>query len=391
MNHTDDSIEQLLRDALHHRTASVVDDRSSRTALAVPSRPDRRNPGWLAAAATATAVGGVVLTATLLPRGSEAPRTDTGTPAAGLAAAPAGPLLGSGVVLSARTDVRAPTDRDRNARRLVIFRATTGKIVARVPDVYGPIESEPVLSPDGSRLFGVWGNGLLGVRHDATLGYIEVATGRRVVLAQRKTQLGPLAVSADGATLAYQSSGDGGAEAEVVVRDLMTGREHRMTPAPGGPQGMVLALSPDGSQLAVAATDTFPRRLLLLASDAADFRLARAVTPAPCRVGTGQLNQPRWTSGGLFAVQHCAEVDRPRLTADLATVDVGAGRATVARTLPPAPIFVMTVLDAPVGRLFVTADETLVDHVTVVVRNSSRGWSTRRVAGLFELAVASAE
>jgi hypothetical protein len=380
--------EQLLEDALRALTQGIEADLGSRSRIAAqltkPVRPSRLAPALATAAAVVTLVAAVAYATSDV--GAHSGESQFGASAGDsvpLAAAP----------LEARTDVpayRRPTG--GGEPELVYVRATTGEVVARVPAVGGDGATYPVLSPDGRRLYMVWNRG-------GTLGYLDVLTGRRQQLLSRPGQMVGVTISADGTTLAYEwvptVNGDL-SHAAVVVRDLTTGAERLVSLVSGvhaGPQALPLALSPDGSTLAMVPTDAFPRRLLLVRV-ATGTDAATAVPGAPCDDPrwTAYADQPRWTSAGLYFAQHCVPNGGSAATSDLVRVDVAAARAErVLRVTPVASTLLFTVVQDHSRVLFVTSDESQPESATVELRDPLHPATAHLLAGLSSLAVSSAE
>jgi hypothetical protein len=377
--------EQLLQDALRALTDGIEPDPGSRSRIAAqltrPVRPSRVAPALATAAAVVTLVGAVAYATNDV-------GVHSGQSQIGASAANGVPL--AAVPLDARTDVPAYRRGSGSSQpELVYVRATTGDVVARVPAVGGDGPSTPVLSPDGRRLYTVW-------NHGRTLGYLDVLTGRRQRLLSRPGQMVGVTISADGTTLAYEwvptVNGDL-SHAVVVVRDLTTGAERLVSGVHAGPQALPLALSPDGLTLALVPTDAFPRRLLLVRVTTG-MKAATAVPGAPCDDArwTANADQPRWTSAGLYVVQHCGPIGSSAATSDVVRVDVAAARAErVLRVTPVASTLLFAVVQDHSRVLFVTADESEPESATVELRDPLHPATAHLLAGLSSLAVSSAE
>ncbi len=376
--------ERLLEEALQAWTKDIQPDLSSRSRiqarLATPPPRSRLVPVAATAAAVVAVLGAIGFATSGLGAGARPGQ---------FGAASADPVPIASAPLDPRTDVPAyRRTRPVGEPELVYVRATTGEVVARVATDAEAGQKDAVLSADGRRIFTTWNGG-------RDLGYLDVLTGRRYHLVSRPGQMVGITVSADGSTLAYEwvPRVDGNTSAaSVVVHDLRSGDERVLNGVHAGPQILPLALSPDGSTLAVVPTDAFPRRLLLVPI-ATGFPQAQTVTGTPCSRGTANADQPRWSAAGLFVVQHCAEGSGSVTTSDLARVDPDTLRAERELHVTPvaATLLFAVVQDHHGQALFVTADESEPDHTQVVVRDPSDPTVSRVLTGLSALAVGGAE
>ncbi len=159
-----------------------------------------------------------------------------------------------------------------------MVRASDGAVVATLPTVDESAIFSPVLSPDGERIYGVWGT------NASTLGFVDARTGTVTALLHRQGEISSPAVSADGSTLAYEWTPklDGNNVDSVVIRDLASGSERVLPDAPAGPVALTLALSPNGGQLALAPHDSgLPRCPVWIVSTASAAAFSRpTVIPA---------------------------------------------------------------------------------------------------------------
>lgn len=363
-------VEHLLREALTARTAHVQGRPSSLNELRAAVRAPRRRVAPAAAAlAVAASVVGLALGATVL--GDTLSRTSGDLAAPRLSAAP------------------FPADRHYLATaegNIVIVRAADGAVVGQLPpDRAGDPLQAPVLALDGSRVYAVW-------EKTRKLGYFDLRSEELVVLDSRDSGLYGVTVSADGSTIAYQHSPVIGQRepGTVIVRNVSSGRVVELEAAPGGPQVLGLALSPDGSTLAVVPTDVQVRPLLLVdATDPQGFSSARTVNGAEC--GNGRADQPRWTSRGLYVYRAC--VDGNGMTSSSAVLKVNAetGTSTLLQELPTSSTLLYTVVDSPAATVLIAADFTYGPKPGSVTSQTLPDGSPEAVPEVDGLAVTSAQ
>jgi hypothetical protein len=368
--------EKLLQEALRALTDPIIGDPASRSRLAAELGRPTFHRTW-PLVATAASVAGVAVASSLLLSGSGAssPQAPRPLSSAGTTLAAAPPV--STTPLTPTTDFPAYRGDD-----IVFVRAATGRVVGTLEGTAHTL-FDPILSPDGKTVY------IVGNEAKDLLG-IDVATGQHQVLSHHAGQIGGVTVSADGSTLAYEwipnRNGDL-TNISVVLRDLKTGAERLLPNAPGGPQYLSMALSPDGSQLAVATTSQPAHSLVIVPTDAG-FSQGRTLTKAACSTGPiGTVDQPRWTPTALYVVQHCIPPTQPRAGSDIARVDPQTGTSELLHAFPAANTFFMT----PVGNLFVTSDESTGDAHDVIVRNPAHDWVGTTVHGLRGLAVSGSE
>lgn len=277
----------------------------------------------------------------------------------------------------------AQASRDHGMPDIVVVRVSDGTTVGALPWLGTDGLTTPVLSPDGTRVYAAWGT------NPAHLGYYDFASGRRVVLDTKPGILIGPAVSADGDTLAYEWSatlGDPEHSTSVVIRDLRSDATRVLRNAPAGPQVLSMALSPDGTKLAIVPTQTTNRPLYVVSTMASDaFHAPAAIATTDC--GGIRNAEPRWTARGLYVLRFCAPGQ-----VDLVAVDVAGGTAARIRQLSSGGITVYTPIPASGGDLFAISDESQRPPTTpVAIYDPRYGWSHRTVSGIDGLAEVTSE
>ena len=344
----DDSLDDLLRQ---------VPQRRSR----MQSHPATRV--LLAATAVAACVFGVVVLATHIGDEAQAPApTQPGTRLAASGPFPAGQYF-----LARHSHGRGMPD-------TIVVRVSDGASVATLPRFADHGLATPVLSPDGTRVYAVWGTS------PAHLGYYDVTSGRRVVLDTRPGILIGPAVSADGSTLAYEWSatlGDPEHSTSIVIRNLRTGSTRLLGGAPAGPQALSMALSPDGASIAVVPTETPTRPLLVVPTTRGDaFASAAPIAPSGC--GSTRNAEPRWTARGLYVLRFCEPGH-----VNLVAISLRDNTTTQLRQFSSAGLSAYAPIAAGPGDLFVVSDESQSPPTEpVAIYDPSNGWSHRSVAGI---------
>lgn len=213
----------------------------------------------------------------------------------------------------------------------VIVRASDDKPVRLLPSAkraegYDDALWSMVLSPDGTRVYGVYeqvgadGEGLpfsVAAQHVA---YIDLATNRIITVASRDGVITGMSLSADGSTIAYALAASPELPRNryaVYVHNLRNDSDRHFLLAPGQTP-VPMALSPDGSRLAFRSN-----------ADASSVWLVSTTTgasvPGPLRLPNGDCGNPsyrnvQWTRSGLYAVQICAP-DGGTITVGLARYD----------------------------------------------------------------------
>jgi hypothetical protein len=374
------TIETMLETALRDSTSNLPLDPHARQniadRLAESCGPPRRR--WLLPAAAAAAVVAVATAGIVL-----AGKADEQPGPAGPSPAVTGDLPGYAVPPTRYFLADDFTGGERPEIIERIVRASDGAVVGTLPDVGGQELVEPQLAPNGRRVYAMWDS-------DSRLGYIDLITGKRVLLTQRRGAITSPTISADGSTLAYEwlPMTNNSDFASVVIRDLSTGHERVLRGAPSGPTGIPLALSPDGSWLALAPQTGAPRHRplwLVRVGAAKPFNHPRKVAPAGCADGTAA--ESMWTTQGLYAIWHCTTAQDGSIdSSDVDTVDPQSGRITSSHHLAPTTAFVeLAVVSRRSGPLFVTSDIGVPEQATVDIRDPARHWAARVVTGVNQL------
>ncbi len=113
------------------------------------------------------------------------------------------------------------------------------------------VASDPQISPDGRTIVYVRrANDIMTDRTRASIWSIDVATGEQTPLVDGPGNHGGPRWSPDGSKLAYVSSADDKAGAQLYVRWMRTGATARITGLPATPNA--IAWSPDGKRIAYA-------------------------------------------------------------------------------------------------------------------------------------------
>ncbi len=109
--------------------------------------------------------------------------------------------------------------------------------------------SDPQISPDGKTIvYARRSNDIMTDRTRSSIWLIDVASGSQTPLVAGPGSHGQARWSPDGSRLAYISSADDKAGAQLYVRWMKTGATARITGLPTSPHG--LAWSPDGARIA---------------------------------------------------------------------------------------------------------------------------------------------
>jgi hypothetical protein len=149
---------------------------------------------------------------------------------------------------------------DGGSRRTVIIDARTGRVVRQVQgtDRRSELAADAVVSPDLRSMYLPAAGPGLASACDASWTQVDLATGVRQPAFGGLTGVGEFSLSADGRILAYVHTSapgtldrarfDRSCHTELVVRELVSGRQRVWTIPPGGSvQG--LQLSPDATRL----------------------------------------------------------------------------------------------------------------------------------------------
>ncbi len=267
LNERDGDLERLLSEALNARTAGEFGRPDSsladlRRALHRKSSPRRRRvSSALGVVATAAAVLLIVLGVSWLGRSYHSTTTPTAP------SRPSAPLQKTGFGYSPADYFPAV----RSDGQPVIVRVFDGRMMRILPrgrvnaTTWAPI-SPMILSPDGNKVYGA-SRQLQDDGEPYPAGYgvnhvvvIDLRTNQFDSLATRDGRIYGLTLSADGTTFAYALEGgqDGSSDRDVIyVHDLVHDKDRHFLLA-AGQRTVIMALSPDGSQLAVNVNSDSP-------------------------------------------------------------------------------------------------------------------------------------
>ncbi len=230
------------------------------------------------------------------------------------------------------------------------------------PGRYAPI-SPMTLSPDGNRLYGV-GRDLQadGSRYPDGYGsehvvYIDLKTNQFTSMATRDGLIAGFALSADGDTFAYALRGgqDGRPDRDVIyIHDIGRDRDRHFQLEPGQ-RTVAMALSPDGSQLAITPSNR-PTDVRVISTLSADD------VPGQQAFGGDACSDPtfgplQWTATGLYTIRTCHPTDGMPTTAVIRWATPLNGAYTIAVGLRTEPA-TLVVQDAANGPVFFTGRET---------------------------------
>jgi hypothetical protein len=204
----------------------------------------------------------------------------------------------------------------------VIVRASDGELMRVLPrgrvnaSSWAPI-SPMVLSPDGNHLYGV-GRELQndGKPYPANWNVdhvlsIDLRTNEFTSLATRGERITGFTLSADGTTFAYSLRGsqDGQPDRDVIyVHDLVHDTDRHFALA-AGQRTVIMALSPDGSKLAINVNSN-SAAVQVMSTTSGLSQPPQQLLGAGCE-GSG-FGPVQWTTSGLYAVQTCSQADESR-------------------------------------------------------------------------------
>jgi WD40-like Beta Propeller Repeat len=240
---------------------------------------------------------------------------------------------------------------------------------------WAPI-SPMVLSPDGNRVYGV-GRQLQddgkpepdGVGADHVV-YTDLRTNQFTSLATRAERITGMTLSADGTTFAYSLRGsqDGEPDRDVIyVHDLVHDTDRHFLLA-AGQRAVIMALSPDGSKLAIKVTGDSPAVQVMSTTSGLIQPPQELLGAAGCqRSSFGPL---QWTPSGLYAVRYCGFTTR-RIETIVRLSDDPHQPATVLATTSPGLSTALLVCDSPTGLVFFTDQSQGSGHV--VTRLATNG------------------
>ena len=205
----------------------------------------------------------------------------------------------------------------------VIVRVSDGRQMRELPrgrvnaNRWAPL-SPMVLSPDGNRLYGV-GRELQENGEPYPDGYgvdhvlvIDLRTNQFTSLATRAELITGMSLSADGSTLAYalRGSQDGQPDRDVIyVHDLVHDADRHFLLA-AGQRTVIMALSPDGSKLAINVNGDSAAVKVISTKSGLTQPPQQTLGAAGCQ--TSAFGPLQWTPSGLYAVQRCSQTNESR-------------------------------------------------------------------------------
>jgi hypothetical protein len=272
----------------------------------------------------------------------------------------------------------------------VIVRVSDGQQMrilprGRVNTTWAPI-SPMILSPDGNKVYGV-GRDLqedgkpypdgVGSQH---VVYIDLRTNQFTSLATRDGRMDGLTLSADGTTFAYSLRGgqDGLPDRDVIYVHDLTHDTDRHFPLAAGQRTVEMALSPDGSALAInVGGDSHAVQLMSTASN--------NLPPSQQLLGRLGCGSPsfgpvQWTTTGLYAVRYCNSIGAQRTETIVRLIPGPDQPATVLATTAPGVSDALLVRDSPTGLVFYSDQTQGSDHV--VIKLATNGQEPVAVTGI---------
>lgn len=356
LNERDGDFERLLSEALNARTAGEFGRPDSsladlRRALRRESSPRRhRVSSALGVLATAAAVLLIVLGVSWLGRSYHSTTTPTAP------SRPSAPLQKTGFGYSPADYFPAV----RSDGQPVIVRVSDGRQMRILPrgrvnaTKWAPI-SPMILSPDGNKVYGV-GRQLQDDGKPYPAGYgvehvvaIDLRTNQFTSLATRDGRINGLTLSADGTTFAYALEGgqDGRPDRSVIyVHDLVHDTDRHFLLA-AGQHVYILALSPDGSELAINAPVTAPAVRIMSTTSGLIQPPQQVLGAASCAMAT--FGPVQWTPSGLYAVRYCGSAGAQQ-TGTVVRLSSDPHQApTVLATAPSNAIVALLIRDSAAG------------------------------------------
>jgi hypothetical protein len=201
----------------------------------------------------------------------------------------------------------------------VIVRVSDGQQMRELPrgrentKTWAPL-SPMILSPDGNQVYGVGrdlqenGQPYTEIENADHVLSIDLRTNQFTSLATRQERIVGLALSADGTTFAYSQRGgqDGQPDRDVIyVHNLVHDTDRHFLLAKGQ-RTVIMALSPDGSQLAINVNSNSAAVQVMSTTSGI------AQPPQQLLGATGCDNPSfgpvQWTQTGLYAVRYCGAV-----------------------------------------------------------------------------------
>ena len=359
MSATDEETGRLLAEALRARTADVAGRSDSLTDLRRAYRGDNaRRIGWRPRMRRLSSVMGVVATAAavlLVVVGINWIR-QTYTPATTPPAHKSLPLPTTGFGYSP-ADFYPAVASDGQP---VIVRVSDGQQMRELPrgrvnaTSWAPL-SPMVLSPDGNRVYGIGrdlqDNGKPYSNNEGAdhVVYIDLRTNQFTSLATRGERMTGFTLSADGTTFAYSLRGsqDGRADRDVIyVHDLVHDTDRHFLLA-AGQRTVIMALSPDGSELAINVNSNSAAVQVLSTTSGLTQPPQQLLGAAGCE--NPAFGPVQWTQSGLYAARSCGAAGTSRVESVVRIGGEPNQAPTVVSIKSANPISAMLVRDSRVG------------------------------------------
>jgi hypothetical protein len=212
-----------------------------------------------------------------------------------------------------------------------------------------------ILSPDGNKVYGV-GRELQenGKPYPAGWGVdhvlvIDLRTNQITSLATRGERITGLTLSADGTTFAYalRGSQDGQPDRDVIyVHDLVHDKDRHFMLA-AGQRTIIMALSPDGSQLAINAQSNSPAVQVMSTTSGLTQPPQQRRGAAGCQ--DAYFGPVQWTRSGLYAALNCGSPTGQQPESIVGLSNDPDQPAPVVATTSPGFSMQLVICDSPTG------------------------------------------
>ncbi len=211
-----------------------------------------------------------------------------------------------------------------------------------------------------SHVPGIGSSTVWGVDHVLS---IDLRTNQFTSLATRGERITGLTLSADGTTFAYalRGSQDGQPDRDVIyVYDLVHDTDRHFLLA-AGQRTVIMALSPDGSKLAINVNSNSPTVQVMSTTSGLAEPPQQALGAAGCQGST--FGPVQWTSSGLYAVQTCSQAgqSRPQNVVRLSAEPNQAG--TIVGPMPSGPTSALLIRDSRTGLVIFTDQSSGMERV----------------------------
>jgi hypothetical protein len=367
---SDEETGRLLREAMHARAAGVVGRSDSLAELHRAYRGEnsprtvrlprmRRLSAVIGIVATAAAVLLVVVGVNWIGR-NYSPETNPTRPTHSSV-----PLKRTGFGYLPKDYYPAV----RSDGQPVIVRVSDGQLIRVLPrgrvnaSRWAPL-SPMILSPDGNQLYGV-GRELQddGKPYPANWNVdhvlsIDLRTNEFTSLATRGEQITGFTLSADGTTFAFSLRGsqDGQPDRDVIyVHDLVHDTDRHLLLA-AGQRTVIMALSPDGSKLAINVNSNSAAVQVISTVSGLAQPPQQLLGAAGCE--DSAFGPVQWTSSGLYAVRYCSSSGASRTQTIVRLGDEPNQPATVVATTSSERTSSLLVRDSSAGLAIFTDQGT---------------------------------